>query len=203
MWCPRVPCASKGLPRGFPISIPVGADFARESRRAIACGRPARYDGYIKRNRLGNEDTMKVSIASDHAGFEEKELLKPYIESLGHEVCDRGPQSADRVDYPDFAKLVADDVASGAADRGVLVCGTGIGMAIAANKVHGVRAANVTTPDFAALAREHNDANIVTLSGRFVTDEVNRAIVKTFFETEFGGGRHAGRVAKIMALEEK
>lgn len=146
---------------------------------------------------------MKVSIASDHAGFEEKELLKPYIESLGHEVCDRGPQNADRVDYPDFAKLVADDVASGAADRGVLVCGTGIGMAISANKVRGIRAANVTSPDFAALAREHNDANIVTLSGRFVTDEVNRAIVKTFLETEFGGGRHAGRVAKIMALEER
>ena len=144
---------------------------------------------------------MRVSIASDHAGFEEKELLKPYLVELGHEVIDRGPDSDDRVDYPDFAELVAKDVAGGEADRGVLVCGTGIGMAIAANKVDGIRAANVTTPEFAALAREHNDANIVTVSGRFVTDETNRAIVKAFLETAFGGGRHEGRVAKIMALE--
>lgn len=145
---------------------------------------------------------MKVSIASDHAGFEEKELLKPYLVELGHEVIDRGPDSDDRVDYPDFAELVAKDVAGGEADRGVLVCGTGIGMAIAANKVDGIRAANVTTPEFAALSREHNDANIVTVSGRFVTDETNRAIVKAFLETAFGGGRHEGRVAKIMALEK-
>ena len=145
---------------------------------------------------------MKVSIASDHAGFEEKELLKPYLVELGHEVIDRGPDSDDRVDYPDFAELVAKDVAGGEADRGVLVCGTGIGMAIAANKVDGIRAANVTTPEFAALAREHNDANIVTVAGRFVTDETNRAIVKAFLETAFGGGRHEGRVAKIMALEK-
>ena len=144
---------------------------------------------------------MKVSIASDHAGFEEKELLKPYLVELGHEVIDRGPDSDDRVDYPDFAELVAKDVACGEADRGVLVCGTGIGMAIAANKVDGIRAANVTSPEFAALSREHNDANIVTVSGRFVTDETNRAIVKAFLETAFGGGRHEGRVAKIMALE--
>ena len=144
---------------------------------------------------------MKVSIASDHAGFEEKEFLKPYLVELGHEVIDRGPDSDDRVDYPDFAELVAKDVACGEADRGVLVCGTGIGMAIAANKVDGIRAANVTSPEFAALSREHNDANIVTVSGRFVTDETNRAIVKAFLETAFGGGRHEGRVAKIMALE--
>ena len=144
---------------------------------------------------------MKVSIAGDHAGFEEKQLMIEYLRELGHEVLDRGPDSDARVDYPDFAKLVADDVVSGAAERGVLVCGTGIGMAVAANKVRGIRAANVTSPEFAALAREHNDANVVTMSARFVTDEVNRAIVKTFLETEFGGGRHAGRVAKIAALE--
>ncbi len=145
---------------------------------------------------------MIVSIAADHAGFEEKQRLVGYLAELGHEVIDRGPNTDDRVDYPDFAVLVARDVASGEAERGVLVCGTGIGMAVAANKVHGIRAANVTSPEFAALAREHNDANIVTVSGRFVTDEVNRAIVKTFLETEFGGGRHAGRVEKIMALEQ-
>ena len=144
---------------------------------------------------------MKVAIASDHAGFEEKQLLVDYLLSLGHDVIDHGPDDDGRVDYPDFAVLVARDVAAGAADRGVLVCGTGIGMAVAANKVHGIRAANVTSPQFAALAREHNDANIVTVSGRFVDDDTNRAIVKTFLETDFAGGRHEGRVAKIMALE--
>ena len=145
---------------------------------------------------------MKVSIASDHAGFEEKELLVGYLESLGHEVVDRGPENDDRVDYPDFAVIVARDVVAGEAERGVLVCGTGIGMAVAANKVDGIRAANVTSPEFAQLARKHNDANVVTVSGRFVTDEVNRAIVKAFLETDFAGGRHAGRVQKIMALEK-
>jgi len=145
---------------------------------------------------------VKVSIASDHAGFEEKQLLCGYLGELGYEVVDRGPENDDRVDYPDFAAAVAHDVATGAAERGVLVCGTGIGMAVAANKVRGIRAANVTSPEFAALAREHNDANIVTVSGRFVNDETNRAIVKTFLETEFGGGRHAGRVEKIMKLEQ-
>ena len=146
---------------------------------------------------------MKVSIASDHAGFEEKQVLVGYLKELGHEAIDRGPDSDDRVDYPDFAALVAHDVAGGVAELGVLVCGTGIGMAVAANKVRGIRAANVTSPEFAALAREHNDANIVTVSGRFVDDATNRAIVKTFLETEFGGGRHAGRVEKIAQLEQE
>ena len=144
---------------------------------------------------------MIISIASDHAGFEEKQLLVEYLRSLGHDVVDQGPEDDGRVDYPDYAAKVAHDVAGGQAERGVLVCGTGIGMAIAANKVRGIRAANVTSPEFAALAREHNDANVVTLSGRFVDDETNRAIVKAFLETEFGGGRHAGRVSKISGLE--
>lgn len=145
---------------------------------------------------------MKVSIASDHAGFDEKVLLVDYLKELGCEVFDRGPENDDRVDYPDYAALVARDVVEGVAQRGVLVCGTGIGMAIAANKVDGIRAANVTSPEFAALSREHNDANVVTVSARFVDDSVNRAIVKAFLETEFGGGRHAGRVEKIMNLEQ-
>ena len=145
---------------------------------------------------------MIVSIASDHAGFEEKQLLVDYLLELGHEVVDRGPDDGERVDYPDFAASVAHDVTGGLAERGVLICGTGIGMAMAANKVRGIRAANVTTPEFAALAREHNDANVVALSGRFVDDAANRAIVKAFLETDFGGDRHAGRVEKIMALED-
>lgn len=146
---------------------------------------------------------MNISIASDHAGFQQKQALADYLRTQGHTVIDRGPDCDDRVDYPDFAELVAHDVADGNAERGVLVCGTGIGMAVAANKVRGVRAANVTDPNFAALAREHNDANIVTLSARFVDGGTNQAIVDTFLSTDFGGGRHAGRVQKIAALERK
>lgn len=144
---------------------------------------------------------MKISIASDHAGFEQKQALRDYLAEKGCEVVDRGPDTDDRVDYPDFAAPVARDVADGAADFGVLVCGTGIGMAVAANKVHGIRAVNCITEQFAELAREHNDANVLTLSGRFVALEDNERILDAFLSTAFGGGRHAGRVAKIMALE--
>lgn len=144
---------------------------------------------------------MKVSIGSDHAGFEQKQLLAEYLRSKGYEVIDRGPDSDDRVDYPDYAALVGKDVSEGACDRGVLVCGTGIGMAIAACKISGVRAANIVSSEFAKLCREHNDANVITLSGRFVPLEENEKILDVFFATEFGGGRHAGRVTKINALD--
>ena len=144
---------------------------------------------------------MKVSIGSDHAGFEQKQLLAEYLRSKGYEVIDRGPDSDDRVDCPDYAALVGKDVSEGACDRGVLVCGTGIGMAIAACKISGVRAANIVSSEFAKLCREHNDANVITLSGRFVPLEENEKILDVFFATEFGGGRHAGRVAKINALD--
>ena len=145
---------------------------------------------------------MRISIASDHAGFEQKELLAGYIRDKGFDVHDLGPFTDDRVDYPDFAKMVAQEVASGDADRGVLVCGTGIGMAIAANKMKGIRAANVTSPEFAALAREHNDANVITVSGRFVGLDTNKEILDAFLGTDFAGGRHTGRVEKIMELEK-
>lgn len=143
---------------------------------------------------------MKISIASDHAGFEQKQQLAEYLKGKGYEVIDRGPANDDRVDYPDFAVLVGKDVQDGTAERGVLVCGTGIGMSIAANKMKGIRAANVVRADFAALCREHNDANVITLSGRFVTKEENEAILDAFLTTEFAGGRHAGRVAKVMSI---
>ena len=146
---------------------------------------------------------MRISIASDHAGFDQKQALAAYLADKGYAVTDRGPENDDRVEYPDFAELVAEDVAAGRADFGVLVCGTGIGMAIAANKVHGIRAVNVVTPQFAQLSREHNNANIVTVSGRFVPVEENEAILDAFLTTDFAGGRHTGRVEKIMALEEK
>ncbi|MCR2037442.1 ribose 5-phosphate isomerase B [Adlercreutzia caecimuris] len=144
---------------------------------------------------------MRVSIGSDHAGFEQKQALVDYLKGKGHEVVDRGPANDDRVDYPDYAAPVARDVADGAADYGVLVCGTGIGMAMAADKVPGARAANIINPEFAALCREHNDANVITLSGRFVPLEENERILDAFLATDFGGGRHAGRVEKIMALD--
>lgn len=146
---------------------------------------------------------MRVAIASDHAGFEQKQELARYIaDELGHDVADLGPADDSRVDYPDFAEKVARAVGRGEADYGVLVCGTGIGMALAADKVAGVRASSITTPAFAELFREHNDGNVVCLSGRFVELDVNKDIVKTFLTTAFGGDRHAQRVAKIMALDE-
>lgn len=147
---------------------------------------------------------MRVAIGSDHAGFDQKERLKAYLAQEGHEVVDVGTTSGtESVDYPDFAEKVARSVAGGETERGVLVCGTGIGMAMAANKVDGIRAANVTDPQFAELAREHNDANVVAVSGRFVPVEVNQEILDVFLGTEFGGDRHARRVGKINELEDK
>ena len=145
---------------------------------------------------------MRVAIASDHAGFEQKEQLKAYIADLGHEVVDYGPASDDRCDYSDYADIVARAVARGEHDRGVLVCGTGIGMALTADKVAGIRAAILTTPEFAQLFREHNDGNVICLSGRFTPYETNCAILDTFFTTEFSGGRHEGRVEKIMREDD-
>jgi ribose 5-phosphate isomerase B len=147
---------------------------------------------------------MRIQIGSDHAGFDQKQRLASYLSEKGHEVTDVGAANAeDSVDYPDFALAVGRAVAAGEAEFGVLVCGTGIGMAIAANKVAGVRAANVTDPEFAKLAREHNDANVVTVSARFVPVQVNEQILDAFLGTEFGAGRHAGRVAKISAAENQ
>lgn len=141
---------------------------------------------------------MRIALGSDHAGFEQKEQIKAYLGAAGHEVVDVGTTSGEEsVDYPDFAVAVAREVARGDARFGVLVCGTGVGMAMAANKVEGIRAANVTDPEFAKLARAHNDANVLTVSGRFVPLEVNEKIVDAFLATPFEGGRHAGRVEKV------
>jgi ribose 5-phosphate isomerase B len=145
---------------------------------------------------------MRIVIGSDHAGFDQKQRLARYLADEGHDVQDVGASNGtDSVDYPDFAFAVARGVADGDADFGVLVCGTGIGMAVAANKVAGVRAANVTDPEFAKLARQHNDANVVTVSGRFVPVQTNEAILDAFVGTQFEGGRHSRRVDKITAAE--
>lgn len=145
---------------------------------------------------------MRIAIASDHGGFEQKQALVAYVaDELGYEVEDMGPDSDASVDYPDYAVKVARAVSDGSADRGILVCGTGIGMALAADKVAGVRASSITSVPFAELFRQHNNGNVVCLSGRFVDPEVNKEIVKVFLTTEFEGGRHEGRVAKVMSLD--
>ncbi|MDO4851650.1 MAG: ribose 5-phosphate isomerase B [Actinomycetota bacterium] len=144
---------------------------------------------------------MRIAIGSDHAGFEQKQQLIAYLTHSGHELIDCGPASDDRCDYPDFAAKVAREVSVGAVDRGILICGTGIGMSMAANKVAGIRAANVISTEFAELAREHNNANVLCLSGRFVDLLTNEEICDVFLATSFGEGRHAPRVAKIDALD--
>lgn len=141
---------------------------------------------------------MRIAIASDHAGFGQKEPLIEYLQQLGHEVVDLGPQNEERVDYPDFADKVARSVASKDAERGVLICGTGIGMALTADKFPGIRASVIQTPQFAHLFREHNDGNVLCISGRFVDLDTNKKIIDEFLNTKFAGGRHTGRVKKIM-----
>jgi len=145
---------------------------------------------------------MKIAIAADHAGFALKQKLRQKLEDAGHQVVDFGPNSADSCDYPDFAQPVARDVAQGRSDRGILVCSTGIGMAMAANKIHGVRAAPAQSEDEVRLTREHNDANVLTLGARYLDDEKAAGLIEVFLNTEFAGGRHARRVAKIAQLEE-
>ncbi len=143
----------------------------------------------------------RVSIGADHAGVELKDLLKQWLTSRGVTVRDVGTTSGDSVDYPDYAALVAKDVASGAAERGVLVCGTGLGMAIAANKFHGIRATPIVDEASARLSREHNDANVITLGARVTAVEEAKELLRIFLETDYLGGRHQRRIDKITALE--
>jgi ribose 5-phosphate isomerase B len=145
---------------------------------------------------------MKIAIAADHAGFDLKERLRVKLKDEGHEVVDFGTGSTESCDYPDFAQQVAREVARGRSDRGILVCSTGIGMAIAANKVAGVRAAPAQSEDEVRLTREHNDANVLTLGARYLDEQRAAGLIELFLNTEFAGGRHARRVAKIAQLEE-
>jgi ribose 5-phosphate isomerase B len=144
---------------------------------------------------------VKIALGADHAGFEAKQRLKAGLVGAGHEVCDCGTQGEASVDYPDFAKLVAHAVADGRAERGVLVCGTGIGMSITANKVDGIRAAKCNDPYEARMARQHNDANVVCLGARVIDASVMDEIVREFLGTPFEGGRHARRVEKMTSAE--
>lgn len=143
---------------------------------------------------------MKISIGSDHAGFEYKTYILGKLKKDGFTIIDRGPASADSVDYPDFAHPVAIDVEKKVVDLGILICGSGNGVCITANKHAGIRAALCWTVELAALARQHNDANILCIPARFISKRLAANIVKTFLSTSFEGGRHQNRVNKIACV---
>jgi ribose 5-phosphate isomerase B len=146
---------------------------------------------------------MKISVGSDHAGFRMKEDIKEYLVSKGFDVVDVGTyDGAISTDYPDYGIKAAELVSKKQADFGIIVCGTGLGMSISANKVQGVRATPIETVEFAKLARLHNNANVLALSGRFVELEINKQIVDAFLATEFEGGRHERRTGKIASYEK-
>lgn len=144
---------------------------------------------------------MRISIGTDHAGFRVKEAIKSFLKQKGYKVIDNGTYSEDSVDYPDFAKKVAQDISNNEADYGILLCGTGIGMSIAANKFKGIKAALCLLPKMASLARMHNDANVLVLPGRLIGIDLALWIVEAFLESEFEGGRHEERVKKIEEFE--
>ncbi|MDQ3907511.1 MAG: ribose 5-phosphate isomerase B [Acidobacteriota bacterium] len=146
---------------------------------------------------------MRVAVGSDHAGYEVKERAKQVLASLGAEVIDEGTTSNESVDYPDFGAAVGRAVAAGEAERGVLICGSGIGISIAANKIAGVRAAVCWNEQTARLARQHNDANVLCLGARFVEPDLAERMIRTFMETGFDGGRHQQRVDKLTKLDEE
>ena len=145
---------------------------------------------------------MRIALSADHAGFELKDLLAAWLAETGHEVIDLGTNSADSVDYPDFGARLASAVASGAADRGIAVCGSGIGISIAANRNPGCRCALVSEPLSATLARTHNDANAIALGSRLIGPEMARACVTAFLATDFEGGRHQRRVDMLNPAKD-
>lgn len=145
---------------------------------------------------------MKIAIGCDHAGVKFKEQIKEYVKSLGYETEDFGAYTTDRVDYPDIAKAVCDGVLTGGCDKGILICGTGIGMSMAANKIKGIRAALCSDTYSARMTREHNDANVMAMGARVIGIDLACDIVTSFLTAEYAGGRHAVRVEKMMAFEE-
>ena len=146
---------------------------------------------------------MKIAVGADHAGYQLKDQIKQHLEQQGISVRDEGTSSPESVDYPDYARAVAHDVSRQRADLGILVCGSGIGMAITANKVDGIRAANVSTEYEAQMSREHNNANVLALGARILSPDQAFAIVDKWLATQFAGGRHERRVEKIMAIEKE
>ncbi|NWF92059.1 MAG: ribose 5-phosphate isomerase B [Syntrophaceae bacterium] len=146
---------------------------------------------------------MQIGLACDHGGFELKEELKSFLRSVNIEPADMGTFAEDSVDYPDFGMLVAEKVSRGELERGILICGTGIGMSILANKFPGVRAALANDLYSARLSREHNDSNILVIGGRIVAKDLAKEIVRVWLETPFSAGRHKRRLEKIEAIEKK
>jgi ribose 5-phosphate isomerase B len=144
---------------------------------------------------------MRIAMGADHAGYELKNKIREHLQQQGFEIHDQGTNSGDSVDYPDFALQVGQEVADQRSDRGILVCGTGIGMAISANKVHGVRSANISSEYEAQMSREHNDLNVLALGARTVDPEKALKIVDLWLKTQFAGDRHQRRVEKMMAIE--
>lgn len=140
---------------------------------------------------------MKIAIGSDHAGFEMKAKVQEWLKAHGYEAVDMGTYSSESVDYPDFARKVAQAVAAGECEQGILLCGSGVGVSITANKVKGIRAALAFNPEIASLARQHNDANVICLPARFLNDEVMSDCLDNWFKASFEGGRHERRVKKI------
>ncbi|QEG23179.1 ribose 5-phosphate isomerase B [Mariniblastus fucicola] len=145
---------------------------------------------------------MKISVGTDHRGLEQKRMVSRIAESLGHEVVDHGTNSTESCDYPDIAKALGQSVVSGNTDCGILICGTGIGMSIAANKVKGVRAAVCNNVAQSRLSRQHNDANVLCIPGDSFEESAVKELVSVWLETEFEGGRHARRVDKVKQMEE-
>lgn len=146
---------------------------------------------------------MKIAIGADHAGYRLKDEVVPFLQSLGHEIEDVGCSCDQSVDYPDYALPVCDLVTSGKAERGILICGTGIGMSIAANKVRGIRCALVSDMFSAKATREHNDTNVLALGERVIGPGMALEIIRIWLETSFSNGeRHVGRVNKVMQIEE-
>lgn len=146
---------------------------------------------------------MKLAMGSDHVGWELKQEISEYIQSLGHETVDFGAYSSERTDYPKYGKKVAEEVASGQFDGGVLICGTGVGISISANKVKGIRAVVCSEPYTAKLSKQHNNTNIVAFGSRVVGVDLAKMIVKEWLEASYEGGRHAKRVNMIGEIETK
>ena len=155
------------------------------------------------KNLRGDADQMRISIACDHRGFSLKEDLKEFLSKEGLAIDDKGPSNEESVDYPDFASLVARQVSEGLCDRGILICSTGIGMSIVANKFPHVRAALCPDVETAVQCRQHIDANVLVLAGSRIGSEEAKLIVKTWLETPFQGGRHQRRLDKIAAFEKQ
>ncbi|EHU8370610.1 ribose 5-phosphate isomerase B [Listeria monocytogenes] len=146
---------------------------------------------------------MKIAIGNDHVGTELKPVIVAYLQDLGHEVDDFGAFSNERTDYPEYGKKVAESVAAGKSDLGILICGSGVGISIAANKVNGIRAVVCSEPYSAKLSREHNNTNILAFGSRVVGAELAKMIVQNWLDAEFEGGRHAKRVEMIARIEDE